>query len=84
MKNCICAEQVNEEIIAAFDGHRVSVIAYGATGTGKTYSINHVMEKSIREIDSLVKKVLLFDDAVSISFCLSTLSEFRHRDDSIR
>ena len=44
-------ESVKDEIHTAFDGHYVSLIAYGATGTGKTHSCNTIMERSIREID---------------------------------
>eukprot|EP00392_Amoebophrya_sp_AT5.2_P016135 g16378.t1 len=47
---------VSEEILAAFDGQNVALIAYGATGTGKTYSCNSIMERAIKEIDSMWKR----------------------------
>eukprot|EP00397_Hematodinium_sp_SG-2012_P000285 GEMP01000285.1.p1 GENE.GEMP01000285.1~~GEMP01000285.1.p1 ORF type:complete len:1299 (+),score=295.96 GEMP01000285.1:2594-6490(+) len=42
---------VMEEILTAWDGMPVTIVAYGVTGTGKTHTINSIAERAISEFD---------------------------------
>ncbi|CAD7937179.1 unnamed protein product [Amoebophrya sp. A120] len=73
-------EAVNEEILAAFDGQNVALIAYGATGTGKTYSCNAIMEKTIKEIDKAWKKCIQAGEEMEIEAQLVEIYNENIRD----
>lgn len=43
--------EIQDELAAALDGEAVCILAYGATGSGKTHTVSNIAERTARELD---------------------------------
>jgi len=71
---------VNEEIRAAMEGHYVSLIAYGATGSGKTHTISNIATRMGTELQNFVYHVLETGEQVQMHMQLLEIYNDSLRD----